>query len=200
MHNKKIEDVSRITPQQAILEHAHKLSVSDIFKELNASEKGLSQEEAAHRLHKYGLNELKKEKRIHPLAIFLDQFKSPLIWILLVALIISIFIKEFVDTSVIGVIVVLNAVLGFVQEYKAEKAIEALRKMASLKAKVIRGDKEVIIDAIHLVPGDIVILETGDKIPADSRLFEIHDFQTQEAALTGESMPVRKDLLVLSCS
>jgi Ca2+-transporting ATPase len=195
MHNK---NVSGTTGQQAILEHAHKLSVSDLFNELKTSEKGLSLEGAEHRLHKYGLNELKEEKKIHPLVIIFEQFKSPLIWILLVALVISIIIGETIDASVIGVIIVLNAVLGFVQEYRAERAIEALKKMASLKAKVIRGGREVIIDAIHLVPGDVMILETGDKIPADSRLFEIHHLQTQEASLTGESLPVKKDINVLS--
>lgn len=171
--------------------------IKDVFKELKTSEKGLSKEEATHRLHKYGLNELKEEKKIHPLAIFFDQFKSPLIWILLVALVISILTKEIIDASVIGVIVVLNAILGFVQEYKAERAIEALRKMASLKAKVIRNNKEISIDAIYLVPGDIIVLETGDKIPADSRLFEIHNLQTQEASLTGESVPIKKDIKFL---
>jgi len=118
----------------------HNKKIEDVFKELNSSPKGLTKEEATHRLHNCGLNELKEEKKIHPLTIFFDQFKSPLIWILLVALIISILIKEVIDASVIGVIIILNAVFGFVQEYKAEKAIEALRKMASLKAKVIRNN------------------------------------------------------------
>ncbi len=176
----------------------HNEKVEDVFRELKVSERGLRREEAEHRLHKFGLNELKEEKKIHPLVILFEQFKSPLIWILLVALIISIVIGETIDASVIGVIIVLNAVLGFVQEYRAEKAIEALKKMASLKAKVIRGGREIIIDAIHLVPGDISVLETGDKIPADSRLFEIHHLQTQEAALTGESMPVKKDIKMLA--
>lgn len=175
----------------------HNKKIEDVFKELNTSEKGLTNREAESRLHKYGLNELKEEKKIRPLAIFFDQFKSPLIWILLAALSISILIKEIVDASVIGVIVILNAILGFVQEYKAEEAIEALKKMASLKAKVLRDGKEIIIDAAHLVPGDIIILETGDKIPADARLIEAYNFQTQEAVLTGESVPVKKDLKLL---
>ncbi|MBR9683143.1 calcium-translocating P-type ATPase, SERCA-type [Candidatus Woesearchaeota archaeon] len=168
--------------------------VEDVFKELNTSKKGLTSQEADLRLHRYGLNELREEEKIHPLIIVLEQFKSPLIWILLVALVISMFIQEFVDAAVIGIIVILNAILGFAQEYRAEKAIEALRRMASLKAKVMRDGKEIIIDAVRLVPGDIILLETGDKIPADSRLIEIHNFQTQEAALTGESVPVKKDI------
>ncbi|MAF13578.1 MAG: hypothetical protein CMI53_01660 [Parcubacteria group bacterium] len=171
--------------------------IDDVFHELKSSPQGISNEEATTRLHKYGLNELKEEKKIHPLQILLEQFKSPLIWLLVVALIISIFMGEEVDAIVIGIIIVANAILGFAQEFRAEKAIEALKKMASLKAKVMRGGKEVSVDAIKLVPGDVVILETGDKIPADARMFEIHELRTQEAALTGESSPVKKELDVL---
>jgi len=171
--------------------------VDKVLKELKTSDKGLTSHEAEQKLHQYGYNELEKEEGVHPLKIFFQQFSSPLVWILIVALGISIFLNEVVDAIVIGVIIVLNAVLGFVQEYRAEKSIDALRKMASLKAKVLRDGKEIKIDAKMIVPGDIIILETGDKVPADSRLIEIHSLQTQEGPLTGESQPVTKEQKVL---
>ncbi|MBU0459576.1 MAG: calcium-translocating P-type ATPase, SERCA-type [Nanoarchaeota archaeon] len=173
------------------------LSEEETLKVLKTTEKGLSSHEAEERLHKYGFNELKAEKGISPFKIFLQQFTSPLVWILLFALIVSIVLKETVDASVIGIIILLNAVLGFFQEYRAEKAIEALKKMASLKATVLRNNKQFKIDSKLLVPGDIIILETGEKIPADARLLEIHNLQTQEGPLTGESQPVTKYLLAL---
>ena len=172
----------------------HILSPDDTLKLLNSSEKGLSSHEAEERLHKYGLNELKAEKGISPWKIFFEQFSSPLIWILIAALIISIFLKETIDAIVIAAIIILNSILGFVQEYKAEKAIEALQKMVSLKAKVMRGETEQKIDSKYVVPGDILVLETGDKIPADARLIEIHELHTQEGHLTGESQAVTKIL------
>jgi len=166
-----------------------------VLLELKTSkDRGLSNEEAEVRLHEYGLNVLQEEKGMSAFKIILDQFKSPLIWILIAATAISLFLHEYIDAGVIGAIVILNAVLGFFQEYRAERAIEALRKMASPKAKVIREGQEVEIESRYLVPGDILVLETGDKIPADARLFEIHALETQEAALTGESTPVIKVL------
>jgi Ca2+-transporting ATPase len=177
--------------------------IKDIYKELNTSEKGLTTSEAEKRLAKYGPNQLKEKANITPLQIFLSQFTSPIIWVLIAAMVISLLIKFIendaeagVDAVVIGVIVVINAVLGFIQEFKAEKAIEALKKMASLKATVIRDGEEKEIDAINLVPGDIIILTTGEKIPADARLIETSNLQTQEAALTGESVPTKKELKV----
>ncbi|MFH1682330.1 MAG: calcium-transporting P-type ATPase, PMR1-type [Candidatus Woesearchaeota archaeon] len=175
----------------------HSLNEKEFFSKLNTSPKGLTHDEAEQRLHKYGLNEIKEEKKINPLTILFEQFKSPLIWLLLVAVVISALIGEFIDASVIGIIVIINAMLGFFQEYKAEKAIDALKKMASLKAKVIREGKEIFLDAVNLVPGDIILLETGDKVPADARIFEVHDLRTQEAALTGESMPIKKEIDLL---
>lgn len=176
----------------------HTLNGKESMGKLHSHEKGLTSHEAEQRLHKYGLNELKVEKTVHPLKIFLQQFNSPLVWILIFALGVSIFLKEFLDAGVIGLIIVVNAVLGFFQEYRAEKAIEALQKLASLKATVIRDGKEQKIDSQHLVPGDVIILETGDKIPADARLLEVHDFKTQEGPLTGESQPVTKIIDVLA--
>ena len=171
--------------------------IKQIYKDLTSSDKGLSQLEARKRLAKYGPNELKQEKGISPIKIFFEQFNSPLVWILIGALIISIIMKEEIDAIVIAIIIILNAVLGFVQEYRAEKSIEALQKMSSLQAKVIRNGKEIKIDSKNLVPGDIIIIETGDKIPADARLVEVHSLKTQEGPLTGESLPITKHLDVL---
>ncbi len=170
------------------------LTEEAVLNELKTSKNGLTNQEVEHRRQTYGLNELKTEKGTHPIKIFIEQFSSPLIWILLFALAVSVFLGEITDATVIGVIIILNAILGFVQEYKAERAIEALKKMASPRAKVIRNSEEIKIESKFLVPGDVVILETGDKVPADARLFEIHDLQTQEAPLTGESQPVTKIL------
>ena len=172
----------------------HSKTIEQVLKELNTSEKGLSQQEAESRLKQYGLNEIKEGKRISPWQIFIEQFNSVVIWILIAATIISAFLKEYIDAIVIIIIIVLIAVLGFVQEYRAERAIEALKKLASLKATVLRNNQKTEIDAKELVIGDIIILETGDKVPADSRLIEVHNFQTLESALTGESQPVKKDI------
>ena len=168
------------------------LTVEDSLKELKSNNKGLTKLEAENRLQKYGLNELKAEKGISPWRILWQQFSSPLIWLLLFALVVSFLLKEFTDAGVIAAIVLINAILGFIQEYKSERAIEALQRMASQKAKVIRGGQEIKIESKFLVPGDILILETGDKIPADSRLIEVHSLESQEAPLTGESQPVTK--------
>jgi Ca2+-transporting ATPase len=163
-----------------------------VFSELGSTTRGLSSSQVSDNLKKYGPNEIKNKKEISPLQIFLEQFKSFIIWILIFAAVISAVIGEWIDAAAIAVILIVNAVLGFVQEYKAEKAIEALKKLASLKAVVLRDGIEKEIDATELVPGDIVILVEGEKVPADCRLFEIASLQTQEASLTGESTPVEK--------
>ena len=176
----------------------HSKKEEEVFKELGADKNGLTEKEAEKRLQDYGYNEIKEAKKISPIKIFLQQFNSVVIYILIIALIISLFVGEKIDAVVIGTILVLNAIFGFIQEYKAEKSIEALKKLASLKATVIRDGKEKEIDAKLLVPGDIIKLETGDKIPADARLFEVINLETQEAALTGESTPVIKEIKVLA--
>jgi P-type Ca2+ transporter type 2C len=168
-----------------------------VFKELSSKENGLSKQEAKSRLEKYGLNQLKEEVKISAFQIFVSQFKSFVVYILIVALLVSGFLGEYLDAIVILAILVLNAVLGFFQEYNAGKAIAALKKMGSVKAKVFRNNEEVEIDASELVPGDVVLLEEGDKINADSRIFESVNLETQESALTGESTPVSKEDCVL---
>jgi len=176
----------------------HDKKIEEIYQELNTKKEGLTEKEVEARLIKYGYNEIKEAKKVSPIKILLNQFNNVVIYILIFALAISIFLGETIDAIVIGAIVVANALLGFIQEYKAEKSIEALKKLSSLKATVIRGGREKDIDAKLLVPGDIIRLETGDKIPADCRLFELINLQTLEAPLTGESTPVIKELKVLS--
>ncbi len=165
---------------------------SDVLLELNSSDSGLADEEARKRLGQYGLNEIKEEKKISPLKIFISQFKSVVVWILIAATVISAVLEEYVDSVVIAIILILIAVLGFIQEYKAEKAIDALKKLASLKATVKRGGQKMEIDSKEIVPGDILILETGDKVPADARVIKSFNLESQEAALTGESLPIKK--------
>jgi Ca2+-transporting ATPase len=158
---------------------------------------GLSQPEAQKRLGRYGANELAEKKGISPWLLFLRQFKSFLIIILLIAVALSAILGEVADAVIIGIIVLFASGLGFVQEYRAGRAMEALRRMAAPTASVRRGGKEVEIPAGELVPGDIIILRTGDKIAADARLIEAVNLKTSEAALTGESTPVEKNTAVI---
>ena len=159
---------------------------------------GLASKKAEEALKIYGYNELKRINKTPWYIIFLRQFTDVLILILFAAAAISLVIGEIGDAITILVIIVLNGILGFVQEFKAENAIEALKKMLHPTCKVLRDSKEKIIDAKLLVPGDIVLLETGDKIPADLRLIESYNLKVDEASLTGESEPVAKDTLTLN--
>jgi len=175
----------------------YSLHIKKVYSELHTSVTGLSTTEAAQRLEKYGKNELKKAKEISALKILLSQFNDFLIWILIGAAIVSLVVGEIADSVVIGIILVLNALFGFVQEYRAEKSIEALKKMSSLKAVVIRDGVKQHIDATLLVPGDVILLDAGDKVPADSYLIQMDNLHADEASLTGESLPVRKELKVV---
>jgi len=169
-------------------------SKKDLISELNTNlEKGLTQEEAKKRLEKYGPNELKEEAKESMLSKIIAQFKDFLILILIGASIISFIVGEKVDAAVIIAIVIVNAILGLYQEGKAEKALEALKKMSAPNAKVIRDGNISVVPSNTIVPGDIVILETGDIIPADLRLIESSNLKIEEASLTGESVPVEKD-------
>ena len=161
------------------------------------AEKGLTAEEAKKRQEEYGLNELKAKKKKSLLVKFLEQFKDFMIIILIISAIISGVVgvaqgEGFTDTIIILVVVVVNAIIGVAQENKAEKSLEALQKLSSHVAKVIRNGKLQVIQSKELVPGDIVILETGDYVPADLRIIEAVNLKAQEAALTGESVPVEK--------
>jgi len=170
----------------------HTLEVAEAIQTLRADFSGLSQEEAQHRLAEFGPNELVKGERISAWAVFFGQFKSFLIIALLVAVALSAVLGEVVDAVLIAVIVLFACILGFVQEYRAERAMEALKKMAAPTASVIRDGKEVEIPATELVHGDIILLRTGDRIPADARLIEAMNLRADEASLTGESLPVDK--------
>ncbi|MEM1539864.1 MAG: cation-translocating P-type ATPase [Candidatus Bathyarchaeia archaeon] len=178
----------------------HALEIREVLDALETSPKGLTSEDAAKRLQKFGYNELVEKKRVTPLQIFLNQFKDIFVIMLLIAIVFSIIIgwykggelEEYVDAITIGAIVALNAVVGFVQEYRSEKAIEAMKKLAAPRARVLRDGREAIIPAREVVPGDAILIDAGDRIPADARLFEVVDLKTDEAVLTGESTPVDK--------
>ena len=172
----------------------YKKSKEEVVSQLSTStDKGLSNEEAQKRLEKYGPNALKEEGKQSMLSKIIAQFNDFLILILIVAAVISYFVGEKVDAVVIIAIVIVNAALGIYQEGKAEKSLEALKKMAAPSAKILRNGNVEVIPSNNVVPGDIVILETGDVIPADLRLIESSNLKVEEASLTGESVPVEKD-------
>jgi len=189
----------------------HTLDKETVVETLKTSLNGLNAEEAKRRLSEYGYNELVEKKRKTAFQMFLDEFKDVFIILLLFATLASVLIgyydllrgeaegvlDAFTDAFTIGIIVVLVAVAGFIQEYRAEKAVEALKKLAAPKARVIRDGKEMIIPAREVVPGDLLVLESGDTVPADARILEAVELKTDEAVLTGESTPVGKGLEVV---
>ena len=173
----------------------HTKGIDSIYSEINSSKTGLTDHESSKRLDKYGKNKLVKKQKFTAIKIFINQFKSFLVVLLTLAVIVSYYLGEIIDAYVIGIIIILNALLGFVQEYKAERAIESLKKLSTTNAKVLRDGKEELINAEELVPGDIILLEEGDKVPADARLVEVINLEIDESTLTGESTPVSKDRL-----
>lgn len=175
----------------------HTLTVDESYKELESQADGLAHTEVVERTLKYGPNELQASRRISPWEILAEQFKNVLILILLGATTISLFLGHGVESIVIAVIVLFAVVLGFIQEYRAERALEALKQMAAPTATVLRDGREVKIPSRDLVPGDVIIVHTGDRIPADARLLEAVNLQVEEAALTGESVPVEKHIHAL---
>ena len=182
------------------MEEYHGKSAQEALEELKTGEDGLSEEEAKARLAKYGENKLAEKKKKSMALRFFEQFKDVMIIILIIAAIISFVVAcvegdpmEFIEPALILLIVILNAVLGLVQENKAEKALDALKNMSAPHARVIRGGKEHIISASEVVPGDIIKLEAGDFVPADARLLESANLKSDESALTGESVPAEKD-------
>jgi len=170
----------------------HRLAEKDVIEKTGSTDKGLNTSEAKSRLGKYGYNELKSEKKISRLAIFASQFRSFLVIILIAATIFSALIGEIIDAIAILVIVVLNGVFGYVQEYKAEKTIEALKRMTRPETVVIRDSKVMTIPSRELVPGDMVMLEQGSRVTADLRILETTNLKIDESAITGESVPVVK--------
>ena len=183
----------------------HNTPQADLLKELRTSlEAGLSSQEAQQRLGQYGENKLAEKKKKTNLQRFLEQFKDAMIIILLLAAAVSFVVAcfghdpmEFFEPLLILLIVVLNSVLGMVQEAKAEKALDALKSMSAPHARVLRDGKEQVIDAAQLVPGDVIRLEAGDFIPADARLLKSVSLKSEESALTGESVPSEKDAAAL---
>jgi len=176
----------------------HSMGVDTVLQELHTDpHRGLAEDEVRSRLEKYGYNELKKEEKASPWILFFNQFKNILIIILLIATVLSALLGEMGDATIIMAIVIFCAVLGFVQEYRAEQALEALKKMLTPTITAIRGGKEHEIPSKELVPGDIMLLEAGDKIPADGRSVEVHSLKCDEAPLTGESFPVEKETKLL---
>ncbi|RFS14401.1 cation-translocating P-type ATPase [Emticicia sp. C21] len=169
-------------------------SIESLFKQFNTSQAGLSAAESGSRLQTDGYNELEEKKRTPTWVLFLNQFKDFMILVLAGAAILSGAFGDLADTIIIFVIIILNAVVGFIQEFRAEKAMEALKKMSITKTQVIRDDKPHEIESKELVPGDIVVLEAGNVVPADIRLYEVNALRIDESSLTGESVPVDKEI------
>ncbi|MDH5374513.1 MAG: magnesium-translocating P-type ATPase [Candidatus Bathyarchaeota archaeon] len=165
----------------------------ELLRSLNTSERGLDDTEATHRLEEYGLNEIPSAGRRTSFSIFVSQFKNPLVYVLIFAAALAGFLGEITEAVIIVAIMLANAVLGFAQEHKSEKAVDELRRYLSYTAMVVRNGKKAVIDTSKLVPGDVVYLAIGDVVPADIRLLDVDEFQTNESVLTGESMAVDKN-------
>ena len=178
-------------------------SPQEVLEELGSCPTGLTEQQAAERLAKYGPNKLQEAEKPTLLQRFLTQLKDPMLLILLAAAAVSAVTnalsgESFTEVFIILIVVLLNAVLGVVQESKAEAAIEALQTMTAAKCKVLRGGHQTVIENSQLVPGDVVLLEAGDAVPADGRLLESASMKIEEAALTGESVPVTKAVELLT--
>lgn len=180
------------------LEAPHSQSPDVVLANLNTSPSGLSVSEASRRLREYGPNRLPETSGRGPLIRFVSHFNNVLIYVLLAAALVTAALQHWVDTSVILAVVMANAVIGFIQEGKAEAAMSAIRNMLAPHAAVLRGGQRMTVDGAELVPGDVVLLEAGDKVPADLRLLEARGLTAQEAILTGESVPVEKTVPAVS--
>jgi len=174
-------------------------TLSQVFSDLDTQEEGLSDKEVQSRLEEYGRNEIEDEGSASPLKIFIGQFQGFLIYLLILAALLSLGIgflpghePEYIDAALIFLILAANGIFGFIQDYKAEKSIEALKDLSTPKATVLRDGEKVEVDSRNIVPGDIVFLEQGDAVPADARLIEEHSLETDESALTGESVSASK--------
>lgn len=171
----------------------HTIPIDEVIRDLGTNaDTGLSHTEAEDRLGKYGHNQLEEKEGVSPIMLFLGQFNDFIVWILIAAAIVSGVLEEWVDALAIIAIVIINAIIGFIQEYRAEKSLAALQKMSAPFSKVMRGGEVLSIPSRDIVPGDIVLLEAGDYVPADGRLYSSFSLRTQEASLTGESTPVNK--------
>ena len=184
--------------------NSHSQTIEELQQQLKTTPEGLSSVEAQNRLKEYGENRLKEAKKQSLLIKFLEQFRDVMVLILLAAAAVSFFValsehdsSAFFEPILILLIVVLNAVMGVVQENKAERSLEALMRMAAPHARVLRDGQEQLIDAAMLVPGDVIKLEAGDFVPADARLITSSGLKSEESALTGESLPAEKDAAAL---
>ncbi|GBD97598.1 MAG TPA: HAD family hydrolase [Nitrospirae bacterium] len=175
----------------------YQVDLKETFRKLTTPEQGLSDGEIERRLKEYGPNRLDTEKKISKLTMLLHQFRSPLIYILLIAAVVTVFLREYIDTGVIMAVVILNAIIGYIQEFKAEESIRALKKLVAPRARVLRQGAEKEINSEELVPGDVVLLASGSMVPADLRLFRVIELRVDEALLTGESLPVEKTTAVI---
>lgn len=175
------------------MKHYHHVAAKEVLQELQTNIQGLSVQEVAKRLQEYGHNKLPEGEKLSLLTLFLAQFKNPLIYILFFALIVSFATQHYTDGWIILAVVMVSTVVGFSQEYKANNALSQLKQLIKYKAKVIREGKEMIVAQEELVPGDIILLSPGDKVPADARIFEAKNLEVIEASLTGESMPIEKN-------
>ena len=170
----------------------HQNSIEEVLSHLQTRATGLTEEEAKAGLSKYGLNQLQAKKKESRFLIFLKQFKSPLIYILLFAVLISFLVGKTTNALVILFVLFANAVMGFMQESKAQSTMDSLKELSSPKARVIRSGEAIEISAKDIIPGDIILVESGSKVPADARIVESIRLQVDESALTGESQPVYK--------
>jgi potassium/sodium efflux P-type ATPase len=175
----------------------HQLEGQTVLEKLFTNVKGLNEEEARFRLKEFGPNKIAIEKKISKIKLFLNQFNNPIIFVLIAAAIVTFLIKEISDSLVILVVLFINSTIGFIQEMKADDAMKALQKMAALKARLRRSGREVITDSENVVMGDIILLESGTKIPADLRILEANNLSIDESMLTGESLHVQKDPAVI---
>ena len=171
----------------------HQIKAEEVLKHFSSNINGISEKEAKARLTQYGPNEIQRKRKISPVRVFLSQFNSFIVYILIAAVFLSFILHEYIDCVVILVILVVNALLGFFQEYRAEKALEALKKMAALQTTVIRDGRKKRINSSNLVPGDVIAFESGDRVPADARIIEEYLLEVMESSLTGESHSVGKD-------
>jgi len=176
----------------------HSMKKEEVLQTLQSSEQGLSVVEVKRRLDEYGPNVLREEKKRRLLQLLFDQVKDAFVILLLVASVMSYIIGEMADAIMIVIIVVIVVVIGFIQEYRSEKAIEALKKLTAPTARLMRNGAILTVPSSEVVPGDIILLEAGDRIPADARLLNIASLRTDEAPLTGESSPVEKSIDIIN--
>ncbi len=172
-------------------------NISELFRSLESSERGLSSVQASQRIQKYGLNKIGQEKKVSFFPLLRHQMNDPLVWVLIFAVILSVFIKNYIDAVIIFFVILFDVCFGLFQEYKAEKSILLLQKLRQYTSRVLRDGKDVLVSSDSLVPGDILLLEEGDKIPADCRVLSLVNLEIDEASLTGESKGVKKVISVL---